>query len=446
MTNQVFIINPQMRRLEMLEVIGSSLVGLLMEMLGREPVKLETIPLLLWEEAEIFVLPTEPEPAVEAILEQYIKDLSAKGVVGNKQGVWIQSDWTELATHQGTVPVSAASLTKIATTLAVLEKWGAHYQFETRIYATGTVKDGVLEGDLIINGSGDPLFVWEEAIALGNSLNELGIRRVTGNLVIAGDFYMNYKSNPRVAGGLLRQGLNARLWSPEVITQYRTLPQGTPRPTVAIAGTVQVKESLPDTSRLLLRHQSMTLAQILKQMNIYSNNAIAQMLAQSVGGAKFVSQIAAKAANVPPEEIQLINGSGLGVDNRISPRAACGMLIAIERKLQSEPLRVVDLFPVAGRDQLGTMNGRNIPSGTAVKTGTLRQVSALAGIIPTSERGPVWFAIINHGNNIEFFRAAQDQLLQRLSQHWQLTPVSTIAITVNSEHLGDPSRNLPVER
>jgi len=40
----------------------------------------------------------------------------------------------------------------------------------------------VLQGDLIITGSGDPFLVWEEVIALGNSLNQLGIKRVTGNL------------------------------------------------------------------------------------------------------------------------------------------------------------------------------------------------------------------------------------------------------------------------
>jgi len=44
-------------------------------------------------------------------------------------------------------------------------------------------------------------FVWEE-IALGNSLNQLGIKRVTGNLVITSNFAMNYKFNPSVAGQL----------------------------------------------------------------------------------------------------------------------------------------------------------------------------------------------------------------------------------------------------
>ena len=65
--------------------------------------------------------------------------------------------------------------------------------------------------------------------------------------------------------------------------------------------------------------------------------------------------------------------------------------------------------------------------------------SALAGIIPTQERGPVWFTIINHGGNIEKLRAEQDKLLQRLAQHWQLMPNAIATQTILS--LGDPSRN-----
>lgn len=426
----------------MLEVVGASLVGLLINILGQGPVKLEAIPLVSWQEAAIFRASVEPDAKLEAIVEQYLEGLSALGMASKAQSIWIQSDWTELANYQGTVPVSAASLTKIATTLAALDKWGVNHRFETSVYATGSVKDGVLQGDLAIQGSGDPLFVWEEAIAVGNRLHQLGIRQVTGNLVVVGNFSINYKSNPAVAGQLLKQGLDARLWPPAALQSHAALPPGTPRPQVAIAGTVLVQPTLPEAARLLLRHQSLPLAEIIKQMNIYSNNEIAQMLADSVGGAETVAQLAAKKANVPPAEIQLVNGSGLGVDNRISPRAVCAMLRVLERELASQSLKVADLFPLAGRDRLGTMKRRSIPAGITVKTGTLNQVSALAGVIPTQERGPVWFAIINHGNKIEQFRAEQDRLLQRLSQHWQLMPVT--ATIPGKAYLGDPRRNLQV--
>lgn len=41
-------------------------------------------------------------------------------------------------------------------------------------------------------------------------------------------------------------------------------------------------------------------------------------------------------ANVPQEEILLQNGSGLGVDNRISPRAVARMFMALDTLLEKK--------------------------------------------------------------------------------------------------------------
>lgn len=425
----------------MLDAIGLTLGSLFLQLWGRSSSELASVPLVSWQEAQIFAVPTQSDPKVEEIVENYLKRLEAKGFSRDRQGIWIQSEWAYLGQNRENIPVSAASLTKVATTLAAIETWGTEHRFETEIYAGGKIENGVLQGDLIVRGSADPLFVWEEAIALGNALNDLGIRQVTGNLIIIDNFYMNFKSNPQVAGELLKQGLDSRRWSAIITKQYQQLPPQTPRPQVAIAGKVKVESALSTNARPLLRHQSMTLADIIKQMNIYSNNEMAEMLARSVGGTAIVARFAAKAAKVPPEEILLVNGSGLAVENRISPRAACSMFMALDRQLAPSGVKVSDLFPVAGRDKLGTMQWRSIPDGVTVKTGTLARVSALAGVIPTQERGFVWFAVINSGNNIEQLRNEQDRLLQDLARHWQVVPISTASVTKQA-YLGDPSRNL----
>ena len=57
----------------------------------------------------------------------------------------------------------AASLSKVAVTLAALETLGAEYQFVTQIGTNGSIQNGILQGDLIVEGSYDPFFVWEEA-------------------------------------------------------------------------------------------------------------------------------------------------------------------------------------------------------------------------------------------------------------------------------------------
>jgi D-alanyl-D-alanine carboxypeptidase/D-alanyl-D-alanine-endopeptidase (penicillin-binding protein 4) len=382
-----------------------------------------------------------PDPAAMAAAQQHLDALSALSLPVAKQGVWIQSEYQVLAEHQGTIPLSAASLTKIATSLAALATWGPDRQFETLISAAGSAKAGVLQGDLVVQGSGDPFFVWEEAIALGNALNQVGIKQVTGNLVITGNFAMNFETDPAVSGNLLKQGLDAKLWSAEVETQYQKLPPGTPRPQIAINGTIQVVplQTANRASTLLIRHQSLPLVSLLKAMNTYSNNAMAEMLANSVGGAAAVAQKAAELAQVPPEEIRIFNGSGLGIENRISPRAIAAMLIATQRYLQARQLNIADLYPVIGRDG-GTLEGRQTPLATVVKTGTLNQVSALAGVLPTRDRGLVWFSIIDFGEgDIQTFHHQQDLLLQELQQAWGTA--SPLPIGVQPDDLWKKSIN-----
>jgi D-alanyl-D-alanine carboxypeptidase/D-alanyl-D-alanine-endopeptidase (penicillin-binding protein 4) len=420
--------------------VASSLVAVVLKFMAMQSPTLETAQAMAWQDTPLFTLVTKPDPGAEEIMRQFLKDWKPKGPEPG-QGVWIQSGLTRLAEHQGTVPLPAASLTKIATTLAALEKWGPNHQFETLVSATGLVKDGVLQGDLVITGSGDPLFIWEEAIALGNSLNQLGIRRVTGSLIVSSNFYMNYEDKPAIAGQFLQQAFNSSTWTSEITWVHTTMPKGTAKPQVAIAAGVKVATIPPPKKFLLLRHQSLSLAHILKEMNIYSNNEMAEILTKDLGGASDRSQLAAKSANIPPAEVQLVNGSGLGVENQLSARAACAMLITIDQYLQPYQLSLTDIFPVAGQDKLGTMIGRRMPVGSTIKTGTLRDVSALAGVLPTRDRGQVCFAIINRGNDVDGFRIQQDQLLQRLSQKWGTVVTKNTSTSQATALLGDPKRN-----
>ncbi len=429
----------------MLQLFGSGLVSLWLDRAGVKVATVDPLEVLALQSSPSLVLAPDRSPVASTTVQQYLKSLQTLGVEAN-QGVWIQSGPVLLANHQGTVPLPAASLTKVATSIAALSTWGANYQFDTTISTSGTISQGVLQGDLIVQGNGDPLFVWEEAIALGNAIQSMGINRIQGNLIITGTFAMNYNFNPVASGELLKQAFNAATWSNTVENQYLTLPPGTPRPQIVISGTVQQSQLINPKQILLVRHHSLPLSQILKEMNVYSNNEMAEMLAYLLGGAQVVQQKAAIAANVPFAEIQLVNGSGLGVQNRISPRAVCAMLMTIQKRLSPYQLTVADLFPVSGRDRRGTLLARQIPLNTVIKTGTLNDVSALAGVMPTRDRGLVWFAIINRGSAIERFRNEQDRLLQSLIKQLQVAPILPAALTPrlqerNSRPLGAARRN-----
>lgn len=404
----------------------------------------------LWLEpgwVQAMVAPS-PDPIAQLAVQAHLGGLESLGLSSSRQGVWMQTDYQVLAEHQGTTLLSAASLTKTATTFAALNTWGPQHRFETTFSTTAPIQAGVVVGDLMVQGGGDPLFVWEEAIAVGNALNQAGIRQIQGDLIVTGNFVMNFEETAQTSANALKQALDSSLWSEAIEAQYQKLPPGTARPQVRIEGSVQVGRPMDATAQLVLRHQSMPLVDLLKAMNVYSNNVMAQMLADSVGGAAAVSRQVVELIKIAPEEIQLVNGSGLGEANRISPRAVTTIMVATQHYLQAHQLTIADVYPILGRD-VGTLEGRQTPSGTVVKTGTLNEVSALAGVLPTRDRGLVWFAIVNLGaGDIGDFHAQQDWLLQRVQQAWGEASMTAIqptqALQNGDSTLGAAERNLVV--
>ena len=59
-------------------------------------------------------------------------------------------------------PMNPASVMKLPTTLAALDRLGPAFTWATPMWLTGPLKDGVLEGDLVIQGRGDPKLRSEE--------------------------------------------------------------------------------------------------------------------------------------------------------------------------------------------------------------------------------------------------------------------------------------------
>jgi serine-type D-Ala-D-Ala carboxypeptidase/endopeptidase (penicillin-binding protein 4) len=422
------------------------------------PAKYDPVPLVsTWQGLPLLNPPLASDPQLQQTIEQYLTTLKGLGLNPQQQGIWIQTDSAQLINHQAGIPLPAASLTKSATTLAALKTWGFDKRFDTNIAMIGSIQGDTLVGDLVIEGAGDPLFVWEDAQALAQTLNKMGIQQVSGNLQIVGDFAMNYQRNPYKAGELLKQGLSgatlAQSLSPEQLKDVNVIQAQSAK--LANGGKFQVKiagsvlagisgEMQQTGKKTIIRHRSLPLLDIIREMNIYSNNEIAQTLAEGVGGPAKVMEIAAATAGFPASEIQLVNGSGLGVQNQIAPHAVSQIFRAIHRLARQQQLTVADLFPSSGTDRKGSMLDRKMPVGTTVKTGTLNEVSALTGALPTRDRGLVWFTIINRGRKIVPLRQQQDLLLQSLLTRWGQpteTPWGIARHHTTPPYLGDPERN-----
>jgi D-alanyl-D-alanine carboxypeptidase/D-alanyl-D-alanine-endopeptidase (penicillin-binding protein 4) len=93
-------------------------------------------------------------------------------------------------------PLAPASNLKLLTTAAALRILGADYRFRTYLLTSGDVVDGVLEGDLVLYGTGDPGISGrfyrdrnEVFRMLADQLAELGIHTVRGDLVGDASFF-----------------------------------------------------------------------------------------------------------------------------------------------------------------------------------------------------------------------------------------------------------------
>jgi D-alanyl-D-alanine carboxypeptidase/D-alanyl-D-alanine-endopeptidase (penicillin-binding protein 4) len=344
------------------------------------------------------------------------------------QGVLIETvDGQKVLEQSAEVGFNPASAVKLGTALNALQNFGPGHRFSTGVWTNGTLDPatGTLTGDLIISGR-DPSFHYEHAIQLAHELNELGIRTVTGDLIVAPRFTMNFDWSAQRSGDQLYDTLDSsrrpaaavRAWNEEraVFADYANFPVV---PSVAVMGAVYV-DSVPQGARLLVDHRSSKLVDILKVLLCYSNNFMAERIGDNLGGATGVEEFLRRTLNLQPSELKLASTSGLGV-NRVTPRAMMKILRALRDELAKHRLAFQDIMPVAGIDP-GTLEKRYTSAqsrGSVVgKTGTLVRTdggaSALVGQMRTASGETLLFVIFNMRGNVLRFRESQDQLVAQI--------------------------------
>jgi D-alanyl-D-alanine carboxypeptidase/D-alanyl-D-alanine-endopeptidase (penicillin-binding protein 4) len=94
-------------------------------------------------------------------------------------------------------PVNPASLMKLFSTGAALELLGPAWTWTTPVLASGPIDArGVLLGDLVIQGSGDPTLMIERVWLLLRQLQQRGVREVRGDIVLDGSAFTYMARNP----------------------------------------------------------------------------------------------------------------------------------------------------------------------------------------------------------------------------------------------------------
>jgi D-alanyl-D-alanine carboxypeptidase len=166
---------------------------------------------------------------------------------------------------------------------------------------------------------------------------------------------------------------------------------------------------------LLAVHTSVTLMKVLKGQNDFSNNWMATVIGELVGGPDAVDRFLETSIGLKNEEVRIVTSSGLG-SNFISPRAMAQILRKLTLYLEKQQIGLEQLLPVAGIDH-GTLERRFTDAfrgAVVAKTGTLHSVSALAGIARTRGSGPLIFVIFNHGGAPTTFRGIQDETMKKI--------------------------------
>jgi serine-type D-Ala-D-Ala carboxypeptidase/endopeptidase (penicillin-binding protein 4) len=327
------------------------------------------------------------------------------------------------------------STTKLLTAAAALRRLGPETTLGTSALAAGTVDGaGVLSGDLVLQGGGDPAFGESQLAALAAGL--AGIREITGSVVGDEGLFDTVRTGPSGDGAF-----DAELGGPLSALAYERgaqAPGGPPQADPARAAAARFDDvleargvtirgvpragSTPAGAVPLTAAGSPRVKALVAAMLRPSDDWIAEMLTKGLAAkvAPPPATTAAGAAIVRAEaaklgaRVSLVDGSGL--DPR--DRGTAAGLVSVLRRLRASPS-----FPsaLARPGRAGTLRDR-LTSGRARracrgKTGTLPSggVSALAGYCTGRNRHTYAFAVLVRGRDTGKARAAQDRVARALA-------------------------------
>lgn len=425
----------------------------------------------------------------------------AQAIVGNGEG-WSVMAWSvdrqqTLFSINGDQVRTPASNNKVYSTIWALELLGPGFRFATDLLATGPIRNGVLQGDLVLRGSGDPAFGYpsydrdpmKSVRIMAEALKRKGVTQVTGGILAdatiddgahhgpnwpkdTGNGAAQYA--PTVSGLPFNRNM---LWVEFDSGQVRTFPRDAAIPVVwtqrggravavrkpdndtivvrgapggrgsrygvganepallapsalrqalleagiTVAGPVQLGKT-PAGAKLVHRHYSITLGEMIPQANRHSDNFFAEHFwkaaaAKATGQGSYQKGGLASAAfyhqhaGVPQGQLWQADGSGLSSDNRTSAFALVQALNFANQQPWAQLFH--QSLPVAG-EAGGTLNRMYVGQAAAgnlhAKTGYIRNVRTLSGYVKTADGELVVFSFLYNGRNTSGARGVQQNL------------------------------------
>jgi len=404
-------------------------------------------------------------------------------------------------------PMNPASVMKLVTSYAALDLLGPAFTFRTDVLAAGRLENGVLDGDLVLRGGGDPELTYERLWQMAHQLRARGLREIRGNVIVDRSYFAPasydtaaFDKEPRRAYNVPPDALLVNfgaidftfvpseagvrvvgepdLPNVEITSRIRPVPGacgawrrglkydvvedgliatvtfsgsypaecGEKAWPLAIFDGARMRESAwrwvwseaggrftgkvrdgatPPGARLFYRHESAPLADLLRDMNKFSNNVMARHLflalsAEHAGGGGTAAASGAivrewlASKGIPAAGLVVENGSGLSREERASPATFAALLrSAWASGVMPELAASLPIFAVDGT--FGMRPAFAAMGRAHMKGGTLTGVQAMAGYA-VDRAGRRWIVvmIVNHPN-ANAAQPALDALLEWVS-------------------------------
>lgn len=392
--------------------------------------------------------------------------------------------------HRADQPMNPASVMKLLTTTAALDLLGPAHTWRTPVWVDGPVAHGVLQGNVIIQGQGDPKLVLEKLWLLLRRLQGLGIQTIGGDIVLDNSLFalpannaaefdgeplrpynaapaallVNYSSvvmtfTPDPLANLARVQFDPPLWGVQLQASVPLSPGKSGQNGACYDYRAALKADFSDPASIRFNGSyaascgekvwpvayadpgsynaraieglwrsmdglltgtvrngsapqgpatfeltSPALAEVIRDINKFSNNVMAQQVFLTLGLPAPATPESAREAlrqwwqrRISATDVPTIdNGSGLSRQNRISAQQL-GQLLQVAYTAPTMP-ELMSSLPLVGVD--GTLKRSLASSASAhLKTGSLRHVTALAGYVhAASGRRYILVAIVNHPN------------------------------------------------
>ncbi|MBI2705386.1 MAG: D-alanyl-D-alanine carboxypeptidase/D-alanyl-D-alanine-endopeptidase [Actinobacteria bacterium] len=371
----------------------------------------------------------------------------------------------------GDVPLLPASINKLATAVTALKVLGPGTRLQTTVRGPAPGPDGAITGDVYLVGGGDPLLYtagfqmtreyrdqpFNDFNQLADRIKAAGVTRINGNLLGDDSRYdteravatwpPDYQRDEQV-GALSALQVNwgetglendpnkptkvRKLGDPPAaaVQTLKTLleQRGIKVTGLAVSGSVPPGPALTDIATL----DSPTVSELVDEMLSFSDNNTAELLTKEIGlkargkGSTAIGTAVItdhlRELGLPMGGVLLVDGSGLDRNDRVT----CNLIAALLDKV-GPGSELANAMAVVG--QKGTlkkrMKGQFADGRVRAKTGTLKDVVALAGFEKTLPGSDLTFVSIQNGNSKPGIRV-QDDIINGLLAYPQAPDLATI--------------------